>query len=226
MPAERAVSRRYVPPRSTSLPAVLDAALRIVDDEGVDALSMRRLADDLGIGAMTLYRYVATKDVLYDELVTLVLGDLASTPVAGASWRARLEEVCTELHDKLRAHPGITEIILTRRLPTPAFDRHREAVLAILRGAGFSVEVAVDALTSLICYALGFSHVERIRVRVDRAEEALRLQNLPHDQFPNLTEASTVYPGHLSERAFSTGLSAMLDGLERALAPHEVRTEG
>ena len=88
MPAERAVSRRYVPPRSTSLPAVLDAALRIVDEEGVEALSMRRLADDLGIGAMTLYRYVATKDVLYDELVTLVLGELAATPVAGQAWRS------------------------------------------------------------------------------------------------------------------------------------------
>lgn len=218
MSAERAVSRRYVPPRSTSLPAVLDAALRIVDDEGVDALSMRRLADDLGIGAMTLYRYVATKDSLYDELVTLVLGDLASDPVAGAPWRAQLEEVLTALHDELRAHPGITEIILTRRAPTPAFDRHRETVLAILRGAGFSVEAAVDALTSLICYALGFSHVERIRVRVDRAEEAHRLQSLPGDQFPHLTEAAAVYPGHLSDRAFSTGLGAMLDGLERALA--------
>ncbi len=218
MPAERAVSRRYVPPRSTSLPAVLDAALRIVDAEGVDALSMRRLADDLGIGAMTLYRYVATKDSLHDELVTLVLGDLASDPVAGAPWRAQLEEVVTALHDELCAHPGITEIILTRRVPTPAFDRHRETVLAILRGAGFSVEASVDALTSLICYALGFSYVERIRVGVDRAEEAHRLQNLPSDQFPHLTEASAVYPGHLSGRAFSTGLDAMLDGLERALA--------
>ena len=125
------------------------------------------------------------------------------------------------MHDQLRAHPGITEIILTRTLPTPAFDRHREAVLAILRGAGFSVPAAVDALTSLICYALGFAHIERIRVGVDRAEEALRLRSLPTDRFPHLSEAAAEYPGHLSERAFEAGLTAMLDGLERT-APRAV----
>ncbi|WP_344601970.1 TetR/AcrR family transcriptional regulator C-terminal domain-containing protein [Sporichthya brevicatena] len=206
------------------MPAVLDAALRIVDAEGVEALSMRRLADDLGIGAMTLYRYVATKDTLYDELVTLVLGDLASDPAPDAPWRAQLEEVLTGLHNELRAHPGITEIILTRRVPTPAFDRHREIVLAVLREAGFSVESAVDALTSLICYTLGFSHVERIRGGVDREEEARRLKSLPTEEFPHLIEAATSYPGHLSDRAFSTGLGAMLDGLERALDAQTGRT--
>ncbi|MGQ0464188.1 MAG: TetR/AcrR family transcriptional regulator [Sporichthyaceae bacterium] len=207
-------SRRYVPPRSTSLPAVLEAALRIVDAEGLEALSMRRLAEDLGIGAMTLYRYVATKDVLHDGLVTLVLGDLGAAPAPGAPWRTQLEQVVTELHDKLRAHPGITEIVLTRRLPTPAFDRQRETVLGVLRGAGFSVEAAVDALTSLICYALGFSHVERIRVGVDRGGESQRLQSLPGDEFPHLIEAATVYPSHLSDRAFARGLTAMLAGLQ------------
>jgi len=206
-------SRRYIPPRSTSLPAVLDAALRIADEEGLESLSMRRLAEDLGIGAMTLYRYVATKDVLYDELVVTVLGDLACEPAPNSSWREQLTAMVTELHDKLRAHPGVTEIILTRALPTPAFDRYREAILAILRRAGFPIEAAVDALTSLTCYALGFAHVQRIRRDVDPQEEARRLQDLPAHEFPYLAEASVEYAGHLRERAFETGLASMLSGL-------------
>ena len=75
-------SRRYVPPRSTSVSAVLEAALRIADGEGLEALSMRRLAADLGVGAMTLYRYVATKDELFDKMVVAVLGDLGCAPPA------------------------------------------------------------------------------------------------------------------------------------------------
>ena len=212
----RTAPRRYVPPRSTSVPAVLEAALRIADNEGLEALSMRRLAEDLGIGAMTLYRYVATKDELFDKMVIAVLGDLGCAPGPRLSWQQQLTEVTAALHDKLRTHPGVTEIILTRALPTPAFDRYRESILAILRGAGFPVETAVDALTSLTCYAIGYAHVERVRrdENHDRSE-ARRLTSLSPQQYPHLVEAAAVYPGHLRARAFDTGLAQMLDGLER-----------
>jgi AcrR family transcriptional regulator len=214
MPTTPAAPKRPGPARSMTLAEVVDAALRIADTEGLNALSMRRLADELGVGAMTLYRYVATKDELQDQLVVTVLGDLATSPDPSLTWREQLTAVTTELHEKLRAHPGATEIILSRPLPSPAFDRYREAILAILRGAGFPVDRAVDALTSLTCYALGFSLVERVRHDTDPRQEQRRLKKLPKAEFPNLTEAAAVYPGHLRDRAFTAGLTSMLNGLE------------
>ena len=205
-------SRRYVPPRSTSVSAVLEAALRIADGEGLEALSMRRLAADLGVGAMTLYRYVATKDELFDKMVVAVLGDLGCAPRPRVSWRQQLTEVTAEVHNKLRTHPGVTEIILTRVTPTPAFDRYRESILAILRepdsrgGRRRRIDV-VDLLRDRIrpCRA--------VRRTEHDDEESRRLAGLSRQQYPNLTRPPRV-SGHL-RRGLRHGAGPDADGLER-----------
>jgi hypothetical protein len=99
------------------------------------------------------------------------------------------------------------EIIFTRPVPAPAFDAHREAILSILRGAGFSTERSVEELTAITCFAVGYAHFERIWRDVDRNAEAERLDRLPPAEYPCLREVANIYPIHLQEGAFDAGLS-------------------
>jgi AcrR family transcriptional regulator len=201
--------------RLTSLPAVLEAGLRIADSEGLDALSMRRLADDLGIGAMTLYSYVRTKNELLDGIADIVLTALPHDD-PHEIWQERLELAMHHLHVALVAHPGVAQILVSRQVPIPQLDSFRETLLAILADAAFPPPRAVQIVSALACYASGFAQFELHRSQVQPADEAARLRGLPRSGFPHLTEMADDYAGHLSQDAFSFGLRSFIRGLETA----------
>jgi len=112
--AKVAISQvRGGPEGLTSLDEIVEAALALVAREGLEALTMRRLADELGRAVMTLYTYVATKNDLLEKMAERTLGSLGDPPPKG-DWRRRVTGLMTELHDRLLARPAVASITLGR----------------------------------------------------------------------------------------------------------------
>ena len=143
---------------------VVAAAVELADDQGIEALSMRKLAQALGVEAMSLYHHVANKDALLDGLVDLVFGEVQLPAPAGAAWRAPMRARMVSLHDALRRHPWATAVLESRTSPgAPSLHQH-EACLAVLRAGGFSVRHALLAFAVLDAYVLGFAVQEQALV--------------------------------------------------------------
>jgi AcrR family transcriptional regulator len=206
------------PERVTSLDTVLEVAGRMLDEQGLDALTMRRLAQELGVSSMTVYGYVASKDELLEAIAARVLGNLALGGDPSSPWDKRLAAVAIELRTSLREHPGVAEIVLSR--PTPALDRFREMMLDILETAGFTDQDAGDLLVLTSCFALGYAHSELFRDSTDYEAEAERLRRLPAGEFPHLTAAAATYSRPLRDDSFEIGLRSLIRGFtEERLTP-------
>jgi AcrR family transcriptional regulator len=204
--------KKPVPRAALSRERILTAALGLVDREGLDAISMRRVGEELGVEAMSLYNHVANKAAILDGIFETVLAELPAAKRA-SSWQAALGDRARALRAVLRAHPNALPLFATRPAVTPASIAHVEAVLDVLRKAGFGVEDALSTLQVLVAYVVGHtiaSHAPR------RADEDARpaYERLSEDAFPRVREAAGVLPGHDVEREFALGLDAMLAGLE------------
>lgn len=193
---------------------IFDAALSIVDSEGLTALSMRRLAEAADIGVMTLYGFFASKDELVSQLGTHALGSIAPAPDPALSWRDQLKNELGKLRTSLREHPGLIELLGFQEDGAPSIDKQRDGLLAILRNAGIDNRTAVDGLGSLVALTLGFAVGARARNigLNDHAYE--RLGKLAPADYPHLTAMAAEYAEHWSERAFDYGVNAVLDTME------------
>lgn len=199
---------------------VLDAALAIVDRDGLDGLSMRKVARALGAGAMSLYHHVADKDALLDELVDLVFAEIALPP-AGAPWRAALAARMRSARDVLRRHPWAIALMESRTRPGPANLRQREAMLAVLRRAGFSPVAATHAQWVLDSYLYGHA-LQLATLPFEGAEglaamaEEVFLPQLDAAAHPFLTETAHALAasGYDPDTEFDVGLDVVLDAVE------------
>ena len=127
---------------------VLDAALSLLDRDGIAALSMRRLGAELGVEAMTLYHYLPNKDALLDGVVERVMAE-AETGLAAGPWDRALTDYARSLRATLLRHPGAVLLVATRPAVTPETLRAAERGLALLCAAGFPVGRALDTLNAL-----------------------------------------------------------------------------
>ncbi len=134
---------------------IVEAALRIVDADGIDALTFRRLADDLGVTAMSLYWHVADKAELLDLVGQAVLAGMEMPPPRG-DWREQLRDVHRAMLAGFVRHPNTGDLIIGRARFGSAGLALFERILSILLGAGFSPEAAFDAYQSLFLFTLGF----------------------------------------------------------------------
>ena len=199
---------------------VLDAALRIVDRDGLDGLSMRKVARALGAGAMSLYHHVADKETLLDELVDLVFAEIALPP-AGADWRAALRQRMRSALDVLERHPWAIALMESRTRPGPANLRQREAMLGVLRRAGLTVAAATHAQWVLDSYLYGYAlqlatlPFEGAAGLAEMAEEVF-LPQLDADAHPYLTEAAHALTaaGYDPASEFDVGLEVVLDAID------------
>jgi AcrR family transcriptional regulator len=214
----RKALRRRQPLRATSLDAAIGAAIGIIDRDGLEALTIRSLAEELGIGTMTLYSYVGGKDDLLDQIALRLLGRIPSEVSSGSSWSAHLTAIMSRLHDTLRQHPGVAAISMTPRGPIAALDPLRELILRILHDVGFPPRDAVNALTALVTYVTGYSIVEHARTETHIEKERSRLAGLPKAEFPHLSAAANLYAAQFSRRTFDAGLKSLIDGLAAELA--------
>ena len=203
---------------------VLRAAVALADRGGVGALSMRKLAQELGVEAISLYHHVANKDDILDGIVDVVFGEI-ELPTGEAGWEAAMRRRAVSAREALRRHPWATGLMESRRTPGPANIRHHDAVLGVLRNAGFPVELAAHAYSLLDSYIYGFALQEAslpFHTPEETAEVAQEIMSVfPADDYPHLAEIATEHalqPGYDYGDEFLYGLDLILDGLARARA--------
>jgi AcrR family transcriptional regulator len=202
---------------------VLLAAVEFADAYGVEELSMRKLGQDLGVEAMSLYNHVASKDDLLDGMIDVVFSEI---PLACADqhWQSGMRERAIAVRAALLRHPWAIGLMESRRRPGPATLRHHDAVLGCLRRAGFSVPLAAHAYSVLDSYIYGFALNEQ-SLPFDTPQDVAEvgtdmLEQFPAEAYPNLSEfimEHALKPGYEYAQEFEFGLDLILDGLERTL---------
>lgn len=213
-------------PRRTRLSRdrVLAAALAIADAGGLEALTIRSLAQELGAKPMSVYYHVDNKDEILDALVDVVFSEIA-LPVPGKAWRPEMARRAHSARDVLARHRWAIGLLESRRSPGPANLRHHDAVLATLRAAGFSAAMTAHAYALLDSYVYGFALQEAALPFqgpdsvASVAEPMMAL--MAAGEYPHLVEMATSYylqPGYDFADEFRFGLDLVLDGLERSLA--------
>jgi AcrR family transcriptional regulator len=214
---------------------VLETAVALAARDGFESLSMRKLATELGAGAMTLYHYVRNKDELLDAMVDIVFGEIA-LPSTDGDWRTEMRRRAISTRAALNRHRWAVGLMESRTTPGPASLRLHDAVLGCLREAGFSIELAIQAYSVLDAYIYGFAlqekslpfesadegaavAAEQVREFAELADE--RQLGTLADEFPYLAE---VVAGHVAKvgydfaTAFEYGLDLILDALEQRRA--------
>src|SRR5215212_2067619 len=142
-----------MPRRPLSRQRIVRAALRMIDRDGVDGLSMRRLGAALGVEGMALYRHVGNKQQLLEGVVELLLEDLELPPVDSASWTEAWYAIARSYRRIARRHPGAFPLLALSPLATAARLERAQAPLGILRAAGFTERGAERAFRTLLSYA-------------------------------------------------------------------------
>lgn len=194
---------------------ILEAALGLVDREGLAALSMRRLGAELGVEAMSLYNHVPSKAAVLDGLQEVIL-DALPLPCPAPDWVEVLRGAARAFHGALAAHPNALPLFASRPPVTPAALRHVDAALGVLRGAGFGPESCVGAYQALIAFVVG--HALASSGPAGDAS-APRHDALPREELPHLTAVVSGLKGHDARQDFEFGLDALLIGLRaRAMA--------
>jgi AcrR family transcriptional regulator len=192
---------------------VLRAALELIDAEQPEAFTMRRVADELGMGVMTLYGYVRNKEEMIEGVTALAFAELEGTAAMDSAWEERLRDEVDQLYRVSRRHPHLVALILAQTSASPGMFRLRERMLATLLDAGFDELRALQALGILTSYALGFGSV-RAGAAIDLPE---RIRELPVEGFPRLHDVADRYAAHLGDEAFKHGLDLLLSGLRSDL---------
>jgi TetR/AcrR family transcriptional regulator, tetracycline repressor protein len=144
---------------------VIDAALAILDADGLGAVSFRRLSADLGVSHMTLYGYFESKDALLDALVARTIDVPAARRATSAPWEEALLGSMQDIHDALVSRPGIAELLVSRELTGDWVAQVREQLLDVLRDAGYDQRQATDGISVLFNYLLGAVMIETRRGR-------------------------------------------------------------
>ncbi len=203
---------------------IVAAGLRIVDVEGVDALSLRRLASDLHVAPMSLYWHVHDKAELLDLLGGAVLASIDIPPPTG-DWIEQLRGVHRAIFVAFMRHPNTADLMIGRARYGPAGLRLFERILAIALEAGLSPTAAFDAYQSLYLFTLGFAATASRSpefVAVQR-EGLAYLLTLPGSQFPAIRRVAPVIGGRSFEEQFELGLDVVLAGIAERLRPKRSR---
>jgi AcrR family transcriptional regulator len=200
---------------------VLEAAVKLADQGGIESLSMRKLGQELGVEAMALYYHFASKDEVLDGSVDLVFSEI-DLPASGADWKTAMRQRAVSVRDVLSRHRWAIGLMESRTNPGPANLRHHDAVIGSLRAAGFDMEMAAHAYSLLDSYIYGFA-LTKMNLPFDTSQEIAAvaqsmLKPSPLDEYPNLVQMLTEHvmkPGYDFGDEFEYGLDVILDGFER-----------
>lgn len=199
---------------------VLRAAVLLADEVGVASLSMRKLAEKLGVKAMSLYHHVANKDDVLDGMVDAVFDEI-ELPANRADWKVAMRQRAASAREALLRHRWAVGLLDSRANPGPATLKHHDAVIGNLRAAGFSVAMAARAFSVLDSYIYGFM-LQELNLPFETPDELVEVAAAILEQtaadYPHLTELiveRTLKPGYAYGDEFGFGLELILDGLER-----------
>jgi AcrR family transcriptional regulator len=219
-------TRKPGKPRTLTRERVLRTAVALADDRGLEQLTMRSLAKELDVEAMSLYNHVANKGDLLDGMIELVFSEIES-PAADGDWKAELRQRAVSTREALLRHRWAVGEMEGRTNHGPSNLKVHDAVLGCLRAAGFSIEMTVHAMSVQDAYIYGFALQQTdmsSQTAEDFATEAHRQMVAYADalaDYPNLVEVVGGYvarAGYDYDREFLFGLDVILDGLERFLS--------
>jgi AcrR family transcriptional regulator len=214
---------RNEPRERLSRDRVLRAAVARADAGGIESLSMRKLGEELGVEAMSLYTHVANKEDLLDGMTDAVFAEIA-LPTGDDDWRTAMRQRAMSTRDVLARHPWATRLMQSRTRPGPATLRHHDTVIGTLRRAGFSIELTAHAFSALDSYIYGFA-LQQTSLPFETGEETAALAEtimgrFASGEYPHLTELTVEHvlqPGYDYGKEFDTGLSVVLDGVATLL---------
>ncbi|MFH8499721.1 TetR/AcrR family transcriptional regulator [Streptomyces coeruleorubidus] len=198
---------------------VIRTAMAVADEKGAAALTMRAIAEPLGVEAMSLYHHVAGREDILDGMVDAVFGEI-ELPPRDMDWKRALRHRADSARAVLLRHPWAVGLMDSRSQPGPATLRHHDAVIGTLRAGGFSVPMAAHAVSLIDSYLYGFVLQElslpfRGAAELDEVAGAI-LRDMPADTYPHLTELATEHvlkPGYDYAGEFAFGLTLILDAL-------------
>lgn len=202
---------------------VLQTAVAVADQDGLGALTMRRLGAELGFEAMALYKHVSNKDEILDAMVELVIGEI-EIPSEGASWREAMRRRAISARKVLGRHSWAIGLLEARGLNGPTAMRYLNAIIGNLTSAGFAMELAAHAFSLLDSYVYGHV-IQEVSMTIGTSAEttesmASALDETARTQYPHLVamyEHAATF-GHTFDGEFEFGLDLILDGLDRHLA--------
>jgi AcrR family transcriptional regulator len=208
--------KRGRPPR-LSRPAIFKAALQLLDAEGTQALTMRRLGSEMGVEAMSLYRHVSSKDALLDGIGGQLLSEL---DVAGGDgdWAVTADRLMLGLRAIAKAHPAAFALVGLRALNTIEAMRPVEALLVALRHGGFPPDRAVAAFRLFSGYLRGYALSEIAGFTLTSANHGLTGEQLPPDEFPAIRGLAAEFGRQPTDDDFRAGIATIVAGLRIELA--------
>ncbi len=196
----------------------MSAGLRIVDAEGIEALSLRRLAADLGVTPMAIYWHVRDKAELLDLIGERVLEAIEAPPPEG-DWRDQLRDVHRAMLGPLLEHPNAVDLMVGRARYGPAGIALFERILSILRAAGLSPTEAFDAYQSLYLFQLGFMTTAQRspEFREAQLQGVLYLRSLDPARFPSIGEVAPAIGARGPVDQYEIGLDVVIEGIAAVL---------
>ena len=216
---KKAISRTPV-----SRERALDAAMKLADEKGLPALTMRSLAQELGVEAMSLYHHVANKDDILNGMVDRVFAEIELSE-SGGDWRAAMRARAHSMRAVLKRHRWAIGLVESRRSPGGSTLAHHDAVLRCLREGGVTLALSGHAYALLDSYIYGFAQQEAalpFQTTEETHEVAGEMMKaFPEGAYPYLVELAierVLKPGYAFGNEFAWGLELILDGLERAHA--------
>ena len=203
---------------------MLRAAIAIAGESGIGSLTIRSLAERLNAKPMSVYYYVANKNEILDNIVDLVFSEI-ELPSPEGDWFEELHAWANSARHVLARNPWAISLLESRSTPGPASLRHHDRIIAVLRGAGFSVATTAHAYALLDSYVYGFA-LQEAALPFDRPGAATEvtesiMEPFAPGEYPHLVELATEHvlqPGYDFGNEFEFGITLILDGLARALA--------
>ena len=218
------------PQPSLNVDAIVAAAVALADEEGVDAVSMRRIASELGVGTMSLYRYVETKDDLLDLMTDQVMGEDGTGGGTSGQWRADLYEFAVRYRNLMLRHPWVLPLGASRPPMGPNMMRRSERMLGALDGHGLGIQEIADLTGAVVAFVRGVVLSETAEAELIR-RTGQTLDDYRRAVGPYLMEvlAAGEHPLMAAfvheaddrpdpDRFFLRGLDLVLDGVEAGLA--------
>jgi AcrR family transcriptional regulator len=220
MATSAAVTR---PPRlPMSKPRILGAAIALADEGGVDAFSMRKLAQELGVVPMALYKHFANKDELLDGMIDVVIGEIEPPP-NGIDWKTAMRQRILAARRALLRHPWASRVIESRSQATPAVAAYMDAMIGLFRAGGFSIDLTHHAMHAMGSRLLGFTQElfdDTTNLSPELVPEMLRqLAAYPH--ITELVKAITHDQGSIvgggcdDQFEFEFALDLLMNGLQQ-----------
>jgi len=201
---------------------IIEGAVALADANGVEALTIRKLAIELDVKPMTIYHHIPSKEAIIDGMVDRVFNEI-DLPPTDTDWKTAMRQRSASARDVLARHPWAAPLMESRTTPGPATLRHHDAVLGCLRGGGLSIHMTAHAYALIDAFVYGFALQEASLPATAGGEMADLAQSInaamPVGEYPNLIELTTEHvlqPGYDFGREFDFGLDLILEGLDKA----------